>query len=119
MKIPLSSPDITEAEIAAVTAVLRTPRLSLGPQMEQFEHAFAEYTGTPHAVAVSSGTAGLHLAVRALDIGEGDEVIVPSFSFIAVANAVRYERATPVFADIDVESLNLSPTTVEQAITPR
>jgi len=119
MKIPLSSPDITEAEIAAVTAVLRTPRLSLGPQLESFERAFAEYTGTAHAVAVSSGTAGLHLAVRALGIGEGDEVIVPSFSFIAVANAVRYERATPVFADIDAESLNLSPAAIERVITPK
>lgn len=119
MKIPLSSPDITEAEIAAVTAVLRTSRLSLGPQLEAFERAFAAYIGTPHAVAVSSGTAGLHLCVRALNISEGDEVIVPSFTFIAAANAIRYERATPVFADIDRDSLNLSPATIEQAITPR
>ena len=119
MKIPLSSPDITESEIAAVTAVLRTPRLSLGPQLEAFEHAFADYIGTPHAVAVSSGTAGLHLCIRALGIGEGDEVIVPSFTFIAAANAIRYERATPVFADIDADSLNLSPAAIERAITPK
>jgi len=117
--IPLSSPDITESEIEAVTAVLRTPRLSLGPQLEAFEHAFTNYIGTPHAVAVSSGTAGLHLCVRALEIGEGDEVIVPSFTFIAAANAIRYERATPVFADIDADSLNLSPAAVERAITPK
>ena len=119
MKIPLSSPDITESEIEAVTAVLRTPRLSLGPQLEAFEHAFANFIDTPHAVAVSSGTAGLHLCVRALGIGEGDEVIVPSFTFIAAANAIRYERATPVFADIDADSLNLSPAAVEHAITPK
>ena len=119
MNIPLSSPDITEAEIAAVTAVLRTSRLSLGPQMESFERAFAEYIGAPHAVAVSSGTAGLHLCIRALDICEGDEVIVPSFTFIAAANAIRYERATPVFVDIDAESLNLSPASIEASITPR
>ncbi|GGA64540.1 polysaccharide biosynthesis protein [Edaphobacter acidisoli] len=119
MKIPLSSPDITEAEIAAVTAVLRTSHLSLGPQMEAFERAFATYIDTPHAVAVSSGTAGLHLCMRALNIGEGDEVIVPSFTFIAAANAIRYERATPVFVDIDRESLNLSPAAIERAITPR
>ncbi len=119
MKIPLSSPDITAAEIEAVTAVLRTNRLSLGPQMEAFERAFAAYIGTPHAIAVSSGTAGLHLAIRALGIGEGDEVIVPSFTFIAAANAIRYERATPVFADIDRSSLNLSPSSIEAAITPK
>jgi perosamine synthetase len=119
MKIPLSSPDITESEIAAVAGVLRTSRLSLGPQMEAFEQAFADYVGTPHAVAVSSGTAGLHLCIRALGIGEGDEVIVPSFTFIAAANVVRYERGTPVFVDIEAESLNMSPECIERAITAR
>jgi perosamine synthetase len=119
MKIPLSSPDITESEIEAVTSVLRTSRLSLGPRMEEFEHAFADYIGTPHGIAVSSGTAGLHLCIRALDIGEGDEVIVPSFTFIAAANAIRYERAQPVFVDIDAESLNMSPESMERAITPK
>jgi perosamine synthetase len=117
MTIPLSSPDITEAEIEAVTAVLRTSRLSLGPQMESFEDAMANYIGIPHAVAVSSGTAGLHLCIKALGIGEGNEVIVPSFTFIAAANAIRYERAQPVFVDIDADSLNMSPTAIEQAIT--
>ncbi len=119
MKIPLSAPDITEAEIEAVVAVLRTSRLSLGPVTEQFESAVAEYVSQPHAVAVSSGTAGLHLCIRALGIGEGDEVIVPSFTFIAAANAVRYERATPVFADIDARTLNIDPQRIEEAITPR
>ena len=119
MKIPLSSPDITESEIEAVISVLRTSRLSLGPQMEAFESAMADYVGISHAIAVSSGTAGLHLCIRALDIGEGDEVIVPSFTFIAAANAIRYERAQPVFVDIDADSLNMSPASVEQAITPR
>ena len=119
MKIPLSSPDITESEIEAVTAVLRTSQLSLGPQMQAFEHAMAEYVGVSHAVAVSSGTAGLHLCIKALGIGEGDEVIVPSFTFIAAANAIRYERAQPVFVDIDAESLNMSPASIEQAITPK
>jgi perosamine synthetase len=119
MKIPLSSPDITEAEIAAVTAVLRTPRLSLGLQMENFEHSLAHYVGTSQAIAVSSGTAALHLCIRALDISEGDEVIVPSFAFIAVANVLRYERAVPVFVDIDPHTLNLNPARIEEAITPR
>jgi len=119
MEIPLSGPDIVEADIEAVTAVLRTARLSLGTKLEAFETAMARYTGVPHAVAVSSGTAALHLSLLALGIGPGDEVIVPSFTFIAVANAVRYVGAQPVFADIDAESLNVSPGSVEAAITPR
>jgi perosamine synthetase len=119
MKIPLSSPDITQAEIDAVVAVLRNGRLSLGKKLEEFERAFAGYVGVPHAAAVSSGTAALHLAIRALGIREGDEVILPSFTFIAAANALRYERAMPVFIDIDLNSLNLDPNRVEEAITPR
>ncbi len=118
-QVPLSAPDITEAEIEAVTAVLRTPRLSLGPELEAFERALAEYHGVDHAVAVSSGTAGLHLALLVLGVGEGDEVIVPSFAFVAVANAVLQVRATPVFAEIDPVTLNLDPGCVERAITPR
>jgi perosamine synthetase len=117
--IPLSSPDITEAEIEAVTQVLRTPHLSLGPELAAFEAALAGYHAVPHAVAVSSGTAGLHLALLTLGIGEGDEVIVPSFAFIAVANAVLQVRATPVFAEIDPVTLNLDPAAVERALTPR
>ena len=117
--IPLSAPDIADAEIDAVVSVLRTPRLSLGPRVEQFEAAMVSYIGVPHAVAVSSGTAGLHLTLLALGIGTGDEVIVPSFTFIAVANAVRYVGALPVFADIDSETLNLLPGSVEAAITSR
>jgi perosamine synthetase len=117
--IPLSAPDITDAEIEAVTAVLRTDRLSLGPELEAFEDALARFHSMPHAVAVSSGTAGLHLALLALNIGEGCEVIVPSFAFIAVANAVHQVGATPVFVDIDPISLNLDPQGVERAISPR
>ena len=117
--IPLSAPDITEAEIAAVTAVLRTPHLSFGPELAAFETAFAEYHSVPHAVAVSSGTAGLHMALLTLGIGEGDEVVVPSFAFIAVANAVLHIRATAVFADIDPVTLNLTPSTVERVLTRR
>jgi perosamine synthetase len=119
MKIPLSSPDIGEAEIEAVASVLRSGRLSLGHKLEEFEAAFAEYNGAAHAVAVSSGTAALHLAMRVLGIGEGDEVIVPSFGFIAVANTVRYERAVPVFAEIEPRTLNLDAKRLEEWITPR
>jgi perosamine synthetase len=117
--IPLSEPDIDEDDIAEVVAVLRGTRLSLGPKMEEFEAAVRGYVGQPFGIAVSSGTAGLHLCVRALGIGPGDEVIVPSFTFIAAANAVRYEGATPVFVDIDAVTLDLDPARVEEAITAR
>ncbi len=119
MRIPLSSPDITEPEIEAVAKVLRSPRLSLGPKLEEFENAVAIYTDAAHAIAVNSGTSGLHLAVRALGICDGDEVIVPSFTFVAAANAVRYERAIPVFVDIDARTLNINPAKIEEAITPQ
>jgi perosamine synthetase len=119
MRIPLSAPEITEQDIAAVTEVLRTSSLSLGPKVGEFERSISRYLGSSDAIAVSSGTSGLHLCIRALGISEGDEVIVPSFAFIAVANAVRYERAVPVFADIDPQTLNLDPSQLEQQITPR
>jgi len=119
MKIPLSAPDIVEADIEAVVRVLRTPRLSIGPKLVDFEESIAQFTGVPHAIAVSSGTAGLHLCLRALGIGEGDEVILPSFTFIAAGNAVLYERSRPVFVEIDPVSLNLDPAKLEAAITPR
>jgi dTDP-4-amino-4,6-dideoxygalactose transaminase len=117
MKIPLSAPDISIAEIEAVVEVLRGTQLSRGPQVVAFERAVAEYLGVPHAVAVNSGTSALHLCVRGLGIGEGDEVIVPSFTFVAAANAVRYERATPVFVDIEPGTLNIAPEKIEAAIT--
>ena len=119
MRIPLSSPDITEAEIAAVSDVLGTARLSLGPKLEKFEQQLAGYVSTTHAVAVNSGTSGLHLCLRALDIAEGDEVIVPSFAFIAVANAARYVGAIPIFVDIQPESRNIDPAKIEAAITAK
>ncbi len=119
MQIPLSSPDITESDIEAVVGVLRTPELSLGPKLPEFEKAFADYVGVPHGVALSSGTAGLQLGLQALGIGEGDEVILPSFTFIAVANTVLQQRAVPVFADIDPITLNIHPDSLQRAITPR
>ncbi len=117
-RIPLSAPDITQAEVDAVTRVLQTPFLSLGPELQLFEDALAAYHHVPHAVAVSSGTAGLHLALMTLKIGSGDEVIVPSFTFIAVANAVLQVGATPVLVDIDPVTMNMQPAAVEEAITP-
>src|SRR5580704_7515603 len=119
MRIPLSAPDITEADIEAVVSVLRTPRLSIGPRMLEFEQSIAEFVGVPHAIAVSSGTAGLHLCLRAIGVGEGDEIILPSFTFIAAGNAVLYERARPVFVDIDALTLNIDPRKLERSITSK
>lgn len=119
LSIPLSSPAITEEDIASVVAVLRTPHLSLGPKLREFEERMAKYAGRKHAVVVSSGTAGLHLIVRAMGLGRGDEVITTPFSFIASANCLVFEQAKPVFADIDPRSFNIDPAQVEARITPR
>jgi len=117
--IPLARPVLGEAEERAVIDVLRSGQLSLGPRLAQFESAFAARVGAPLASAVSSGTAGLHLALRSAGVGEGDEVITSPFSFVASANAALYERARPVFADIDPVTLNLDPAAAQAAITQR
>lgn len=117
--IPLAKPEITEADIAAVTAVLRTPFLSGGPQLSAFEEAVARCAGVGNAVAVNSGTSALHLAVRALGLKPGDEVIVPSFAFAAVVNVLLQENLVPVFADVEPETFNLDPGSVVGAISSR
>ncbi|MGH9738011.1 MAG: DegT/DnrJ/EryC1/StrS family aminotransferase [Candidatus Acidiferrales bacterium] len=119
MKIPLAAPEITEDDIEAVAKVLRTSRLSLGPKLEEFERHVATYIGARDAVAVSSGTTALHLCMRAMGVKPGDEVIVPSFAFIAVANAVRYEGGIPIFADIDPKTMDIDPPQIEAVITSR
>ena len=118
-QIPLSGPWLDEREEELVLEVLRSGRLSLGPTIDRFEEAFAEAAGAPHAVAVSSGTAGLHLLCVAAGIGPGDEVITSPYSFVASANCAIYEGATPVFADIDARTLNLDPRAVAAAVTER
>jgi perosamine synthetase len=117
--IPLARPDITEREINAVVDVLRSRHISLGPRLPEFEERIAERTGAAYAVAVNSGTSGLHLCLRALGIGEGDEVITTPYSFIASANCMLFERAKPVFVDIDPETLNIDTSKIEAAITER
>jgi perosamine synthetase len=117
--IPLARPDITQREIDAVVAVLKSLQLSLGPRVEEFERVFKEFCGTQHAIAVSSGTAGLHLLVRAMGIGRGDEVITTPFSFVASANCAMFEGARPIFVDIDPDTWNIDPARIEAAITPR
>jgi perosamine synthetase len=118
-EIPLSKPDITDAEVAMVERVLRSGRLSIGPMAEAFEAAVAARTGRRHAVSCSSGTAGLHMCLLAMGIGPGDEVITTPFSFIASANCILYAGATPVFVDICPKTLNMDPALVERAVTPR
>src|SRR3954462_14325264 len=100
MKVRLSKPNIGEEEINAVVEVLKSGSLSLGPKLEQFEKDLAAYKGTKHAIAVNSGTSGLHLIVKSMGIGEGHEVITTPFRFVASANCILFERATPVFVDI-------------------
>jgi len=117
--IPLAQPVLGPEEEAAVIEVLRSGQLSLGPRVPAFEDAFAAWLGAEHACAVSSGTAGLHLALRAVGVSEGDEVVTSPFSFVASANAVLFERARPVFADIDARTLNLDPAAAGAAVTAR
>ena len=117
--IPVARPYVGREEEQAVAEVLRSGWLSQGPRVAEFEQAFSAYVGAQHSVAVSSCTTALHLAVLALGIGPGDEVICPSFSFIATANSIVHAGATPVFVDIDPETYNLDPLLLEQAITPR
>jgi perosamine synthetase len=118
-KLALSAPWIDARDQELVLEVLRSGRLSLGPVGPQFESLLADAVGAPHAAAVSSGTAGLHLCLHLIGVGPGDEVITSPYSFVASANCAIYEGATPVFADIDPDTLNLTPEAVEAAITPK
>jgi perosamine synthetase len=117
--IPLAQPVLGAEEERRVLDVLHSGQLSLGPVGPEFERAFAARLGVAHASAVSSGTAGLHLALRAVGVSDGDEVVTSPFSFVASANAVIYERARPVFADIDPVTLNLDPQAAAAAVTSR
>jgi perosamine synthetase len=117
MSIPLSSPDLTDAEREAVAAVLRTPNLSMGGEITAFEAVFRQFSGVKHAIGVSSGTSGLHLCVRAAGIGPGDLVITTPFSFVASTNVLLFEHAIPVFVDVDPLTGNIDPVQVHQAIS--
>jgi perosamine synthetase len=118
-KIPLSKPDITDLEKKAVLEVLKTSCLSLGKNYLEFEKIMARFAGVKYAVAVNSGTSGLHLIIKALGIGEGDEVITTPFSFIASSNCILFEKAKPVFIDIDGKTFNIDALKIEEKITPK
>ena len=117
--IPVIRPFLGEEEALAAAEVVRSGWVAQGPRVAEFEKAFAGFAGAGHGVAVSSCTTALHLALHLLGVGPGDEVVVPSFSFIATANAVRYVGATPVFADVDAATGNLTADTVDAVLTPR
>lgn len=119
MQIPLAAPDIRDSDRAAVLEVLNSGVLSLGPKLTGFEQAVARVTKSKHAIAVNSGTSALHLCVKAAGIRDGDEVITSPFSFIASSNCLLFERAKPVFVDIDPITFNIDPAKIEEAITPR
>lgn len=114
-KVPMSSPDLSNAERQAIDAVMHTPNLSMGGEITAFEAAVCEYTGAKHALGVSSGTSGLHMCVRAAGIADGDLVITTPFSFVASANVMLFERAVPVFVDVDPVTGNIDPLKVRQA----
>jgi len=116
MQIPMSSPDLTDVERQAVQDVLHTPILSMGHWILDFEKSFCDLTGVKHAVGVSSGTAGLHLCVRAAGIGEDDLVLTTPFSFVASSNVMLYENAVPVFVDVEPKTGNIDPPLVERAV---
>ncbi len=117
--IPYGRHHIDEDDIAEVIRVLNSDWLTTGPKVEEFEEALADFCNMPHAVAVNSGTAALHLVMACLDIGPGDEVIVPAMTFVATANAVVYLGATPVFADVQEDTLLVDPASIEKLITPK
>lgn len=119
MQVPLSGPDIGPREIELVNQVLSTPYLSIGPMIQRFEKTFAGYLGTKYAAGVNSGTSGLHLCIRIANIADRDEVITTPFSFIASANCILFERARPVFVDIDPLTLNIDGRRIEERITRR
>lgn len=119
MKVNLSGPDITQKEIDAVVEVMESGMLSIGPKIEEFEEKFKELLGVKHAIGVNSGTSGLHLLIKAMDIGEGDEVITTPFSFVSSTNCILFERATPVFVDIDPKTFNIDIDKIEEKITDK
>jgi perosamine synthetase len=114
--VPMSSPDLTDLEREAVARVLRTPNLSMGGEILAFEEAFRQHSGRKHAIGVNSGTAGLHLCVRAAGVEEDDLVITTPFSFVASANVLLFERAVPVFVDVDPTTGNIDPRGLREAI---
>jgi perosamine synthetase len=119
LKVQLAKPDITQKEIDAVVDVMKSGILSIGPKVEEFEERISKYVGVKHAIAVNSGTSGLHLLIKSYGIEKGDEVITTPFSFVASANCVLFEGAQPVFVDIDPKTLNMDIKKIEEKINSK
>ena len=117
--VRLAFPEVGDEELAEIAAVLETGHLTMGPKVEEFETLLAAAAGTQHAAAVSSGTAALHVAVLALGIGEGDEVLVPAYTFPATANVVALAGARPVLVDVDPVTMNIDPEDAARRVTAR
>jgi perosamine synthetase len=117
--LPFHVPEIGEEEIAEISEAIRSGWLTTGPKVKEFERGVAAYVGANHAVALNSATAALHLALEAIRVGEGDEVIVPTMTFAATAEVVHYRRAKPVLADCRRETMNMDPADVARKMTPR
>jgi dTDP-4-amino-4,6-dideoxygalactose transaminase len=117
--IPVADPYISQDDVEAVTEAVKNKRLSQGEYVEKFEKAFSNYLKSKHALAVSNGTAALHLALLSLDVKRGDEVIVPSFTFIASSNCILYVGAKPIFVEINPRTFNIDPEKIENAISPK
>ncbi|MCL5407576.1 MAG: DegT/DnrJ/EryC1/StrS family aminotransferase [Patescibacteria group bacterium] len=119
MRVNIASPQIGKEEIKAVTDVMKSGMLAQGPKVKEFEEKFAKFIGVKYAIATSSGTTALEVALRAYGIGSGDEVITTPFTFIASANSILYTGAKPIFVDIDEETFNIDPEKIEKAITKK
>ncbi|MEM2929044.1 MAG: DegT/DnrJ/EryC1/StrS family aminotransferase [Nitrososphaerota archaeon] len=119
MKIPLAKPDIKEEDIKSVIEVLKTPFLSLGPKLLEFEEKIRNFVGVKYSVVVNSGTSALHLIIKSIGIKKGDEVITTSFSFISSSNCIIFEEGTPVFVDIEEDNYNINPDLIEEKITEK
>ena len=119
INVPIARTSLTEDEVHAVLEPLRSGWLVQGPQVKSFEEKWSSFTGAQHSLAVTSCTAGMHLAVAALDLGSGDEVIVPALTWISTANVIEHQGATPVFCDVDLETFNIDVAQIEELITER
>ena len=117
--LPFCRPSITDEEIRGVTEVLRSGWITTGPKAAEFEERFKSVTGSPHAVALASATGGMHLALEALGIGPGDEVVTPSMTWVSTVNLIMLAGATPVFADIDRDTLMVTPESIRACVSPR
>ena len=119
IKVPFVVPNIEPSDCIAIETALKSNLLTDGPSLRKFEKAFSKFTGSKYAIGVSNATSALHLSLKSIGIGTGDEVIIPNITFVATANAVLYTGATPVLADVNRDDLNISPESIKENITKK